>query len=343
MKQAGIKLLALAAFLLSLASCDSTIYDDEGDCDVTYRLKFRYDYNMKFADAFANEVKSVHVYAFDADGTLVWQKSEKGDALAADDYSMTLDMPAGDYQLIAWCGLENDGTRGESFTVPEMTVGTSKIEELQCKLNRNRDADGNAYSDTDLYALFHGTLDVSLPEAEYDGGEYVYTMPLVKDTNHLRVILQHLSGEDVDVTKFTFTLEDDNGFMAYDNSLIADESITYKTWNTETGSAGVDTEEGVQTSVKVAIADLTVPRLIDGHKMYLTIRNDEGEVVVRVPFIDYAVLVKGYYNREMSDQEYLDRQDEYSMTFFLDGHDQWISSSILINAWRVVLSNVDIK
>lgn len=44
----------------------------------------------------------------------------------------------------------------------------------------------------------------------------------------------------------------------------------------------------------------------------------------------------------MSDQEYLDRQDEYNMTFFLDEQNQWINSVILINSWRVVLSNVDV-
>jgi hypothetical protein len=33
----------------------------------------------------------------------------------------------------------------------------------------------------------------------------------------------------------------------------------------------------------------------------------------------------------MSDQEYLDRQDEYSMTFFLD-EGEWVSSYILINS-----------
>ena len=44
----------------------------------------------------------------------------------------------------------------------------------------------------------------------------------------------------------------------------------------------------------------------------------------------------------MSDQEYLDRQYEYNMTFFLDEQNLCINSVILINSWRVVLSNVDV-
>lgn len=104
--------------LAALVSCNSIVYDYEGDCSVTYRLKFRYDRNLKWADAFANEVTSVHVYAFDKDGVLVWQKAERMDPATAGTYSMLLDMPAGDYRLLAWCGLENDGTHAESFSVP---------------------------------------------------------------------------------------------------------------------------------------------------------------------------------------------------------------------------------
>lgn len=76
-------------------------------------------------------MKSVHLYAFDKGGTLVWQNSEKGEALAADGYTMTLDLPASDYHLVAWCGLENDGTRAESFSVPEARVGETRLEELR--------------------------------------------------------------------------------------------------------------------------------------------------------------------------------------------------------------------
>jgi hypothetical protein len=41
----------------------------------------------------------------------------------------------------------------------------------------------------------------------------------------------------------------------------------------------------------------------------------------------------------MSNQEYLDRQDEYTMTFFLD-EGEWVSSVIYINSWRVVINNI---
>mgnify|MGYP002576656751 FL=1 len=70
--------------------------------------------------------------------------------------------------------------------------------------------------------------------------------------------------------------------------------------------------------------------------------NDKGETVFSIPLIDYALLVKGEYNRRMDDQEYLDRQDEYNMVFFLDEGDRWMDAYIYINSWKVVLQETGI-
>lgn len=343
----NVWLVAAAVLLFPLAACDGVVYDEEGDCSVYYRLKFRYDMNLKWADAFAHEVSSVHLYAFDPSGILVWQQEERVDPSVAGDYYMSLDLPAGDYRLLAWCGLRNDGVRAESFSVPEARIGETRIEQLQCALDRKRDEAG-AYSDESLYRLFHGAMDVSLPANE-DGGSYDYTMYLTKNTNHIRVILQHLSGVDVDVNQFSFRIDDENGLMAHDNELVPDENITYRPWKTQSGEAGVgkvDTRAVV--SVRGAIADLTVGRMMESHRkdMVLTVTGRDGHTVARIPVIDYALLAKDYYEEEyrhpMSDQEFLDREDDYVMTLFLDENNEWLSSQILIHSWMVVLDDVNL-
>lgn len=335
---------AIFSLMMPLASCDSAIYDEEGDCDVTYRLRFRYDMNMKYADAFPHEVKSVKLYAFTPEGKLVWQTAESGERLAQDGYDILLPLAPGSYKLMAWCGLDN----GESFTVQEIEEGGSHTD-LHCKLNRSYDEEGNAISTDDLHALFHGTLEVELPDSQ-DGSEYFYTMPLIKDTNVFRVVLQHLSGKDIDADDFTFKIEDNNGWLHHDNSLRDDEDITYHAWSKYSGSAGVDIEGETKaiTDVKVAVAEMTTSRLVmrdwtTESKPMLVIRQAENEeLVARIPVIDYALLVKGNYNRAMSDQEYLDRQDEYNMTFFLDDNNHWLSTTIKINSWMVVLNPSDL-
>ena len=347
-KRSMLSVALSVTFVLPLVSCDSVIYDEEGDCSVYYRLKFRYDMNLKWADAFANEVTSIHLYAFDEAGILAWQQDELLDPTTAKDYSMLLDLPAGDYSLLAWCGLRNDGTRGESFSVPEAIVGKTRAEELQCELNRRRDESG-AYSDDHLYRLFHGTLDVSLPVDE-DGGSYEYTMPLVKNTNHVRVILQHLSGEDVNKADFSFRIDDENGLMAHDNELMADENINYRPWDIQNVEAGIGSDANrAITNVNGLVADFTVGRLIETHRdqMMLTVTSKEGKTVARIPVMDYALMGKEYYENEyhypMDEREFLDRLDECVMTLFLDENHKWVSSAIQILSWRVVINNVEVQ
>lgn len=343
--------LSVAVATLSLVSCEDMIYDYEGDCSVTYRVKFRYDKNLKWADAFANEVKSVRLYAFDPDGTLVKEFTESGSQLANPDYTMNIDLPAGRYHLVAWCGIDNPEASQRHFTVPETTVGSTSLESLTCRLNREANETYPAYSDNRLEFMFHGDLDVELPE-DNDGGDYLYVMSLTKDTNHIRVILQHLSGEDLDVKQFGFSIEDDNGYYAHNNDLLPDETITYLAYDRKTGQAGIGKEllpSRAIIQVNGAIADLSVGRMMADHsqKMILTVTNADNEVVARVPIIDYALLAKEYYEEayghKMENQEFLDREDEYTLTFFLDENQQWGGASIWIHSWRIVLQDVGVE
>lgn len=229
-KKASGKLLAAIAGALMLYACDGLIYDGEGDCSVSYRVKFRYDYNMKFADAFAHEVDVVTLYLLDADGRVVWQRTEQGEALAADGYAMTVDVEPGEYGLLAWCGTTDKG----SFSIPETTVG----KQLTCTLDRQHDAGNKAFVTEDLDRLFHGWL----PEQTFGKteGTYTYTVPLVKNTNNVRVVLQHISGEAVDKDRFVFTITGTNGSMDWDNTLLPDEPVTFYAWHTDAGEAGMD-------------------------------------------------------------------------------------------------------
>ena len=330
--------MAAIACASMLYACNSLIYDGEGDCSVNYRVKFRYDYNMKFADAFAHEVDVVTLYLLDADGRVVWQRTEQGEALAADGYAMTVDVEPGEYGLLAWCGTTDKG----SFSIPATTVG----KQLTCTLDRQHDAGNKAFVTEDLDRLFHGWL----PEQTFGKteGTYTYTVPLVKNTNNVRVVLQHISGEAVDKDRFVFTITGTNGSMDWDNTLLPDEPVTFYAWHTDSGEAGMDSQtEETQTAPRTAfsatIAELTVPRLVKGQEKRLTVTNKEtGKTVFSIPLIDYALLVKGFYNRDMGDQEYLDRQDVYDMMFFLDEGDRWLDAYIYINSWKVVLQNSEL-
>lgn len=77
-RTAVFKLLVLSVGGLALPGCDSVIYDGEGDCSVNYRVKFRYDMNLKFADAFA--AKSSRSRSICSTATAGWHGSARNGA-----------------------------------------------------------------------------------------------------------------------------------------------------------------------------------------------------------------------------------------------------------------------
>ena len=338
MKKLLFLVIALAGLMFT--SCENVIFDDEGDCSVNYRIKFRYDMNMKFADAFNNSVSSVHLFAFDPSGILVYHKTEAGDILKDENYAMDVDLEPGNYTLLAWCGLQG----GDSFSLTnQITVGSTTIEELQCEMKKEYDDNNNAYSDDDLNSLFHGIQEVDLPN---EPGTHTRTVYLIKNTNTVRVVLQHLSGVDIYPEDFIYEITDDNTYMAHDNKIIPDEEVDYYPWIISSGSAGIYADiYGVKaTQVNVAVAEFTINRLVVENNPVLTIYNaKDNSRVLAIPLKDYALLVKGNYNKKMDDQEYLDRQDEYNLTFFLDEHGLWSTSRIIINSWHIVLQNPDLQ
>ncbi len=318
-----------------LTACDhSFLFDGEGNCPEvepepgpgpaqeapTYWVQFVYDYNMAYADAFASQVSYVTLYVADTDGNIVWQQTEQGSALAQAGYMMEVTVSPGNYNLLAWCGTADKG----SFSV----ASTSVLTGLQSTMARQYTAEGAAYSDVDLDRWFHGyTANQTFPS---DEGTYVYTVSLTKDTNIFHVSLTNEDGSDIDADRFSFCIVADNGTMDWDNSLIADEDITYRPWATR--SATVTT-------------DLTTSRLVNGYDDRLIVSDAEtSEELFNVPLIEYLLLIKGNYSQSMTDQEFLDREDEWELEFFLEKEPEedkyyWLPAVIYINSWRVVLQD----
>jgi hypothetical protein len=295
---------------------------------------------MKFADAFQNAVNSVTLYAFDKNGVLAYQKTEEGDLLKQDGYRMRLDgishSDKAEYDFVTWAG-EPDN---ESFTIPVLTVGKHTKEDLYCQLNRA----GDGIVNDNLDDLFHGQvsdLNFGRAAAMQPGEEVV--VPLVKNTNSIRIMLQHISGEPLNVDEFKFSITDYNGKMNYDNTLLdKDVKFSYQAWYTGNGNADVEGENSGTPAINVAIAELAVARLMADAKPVLTVTDLEGKEILKLDLVACALMYKREKYNDMSNQEFLDREDEYNFTFFLDDNNRWVSSTIIINSWKVVYQNSEL-
>ena len=330
----------------SFASCDSILSEETEDCAVY--VQFKYDMNMEFTNSFQKRVNSVTLYAFDETGKLAFQKTEEGEILKQDGYRMRLDeishYDEAKYDFVVWAGEPNN----ESFSIPLLTVGQHSKEDLFCQLKRA----GDGIVKDDLEDLFHGMASsVSLGRHADEVPEVV--IPLTKNTNSIRIVLQDSDADPIDVNDFTFTITDRNGKMHYDNSLMEDDSLTYKAWQINNGSVSMgdkETDEGTRNTVtgyNMAIADLSVARLVVSERPILTVtKNETGEKVFELPLIDCCLMFKREYEygvyKDMSDQDFLDRENEFNFTFILDEYDNWVSSCIIINKWAVVYKQVEL-
>ena len=330
-------LLALATMAVTLPSCEK-IWEGEGDCSRNYKVAFTFTRNMVGSDAFVESVNSVSLFVFDTDGNLVTSKAAFCDSLANDGYALTLDnVEPGTYDLVVWGGLLD----GDAF---QLAGGDNPLtkDDIVCRLNRQYDNDGNAYSNRQLNSLFHGMADsVVFPDAH--GTMKVATIDLMKNTNTLRVAIHQKNGRPLEADRFSFRLADNNGLMNYDNQLLDDEFITFGEWtikedvleNPENSRAGNYATDGTITAV---IAELSLPRLMSSHDPVLLVEY-EGRIepVVNLHLMQLLELAKGEDRKSMQFQDYLDREDDYTMFFNVDDDNSWyMPAGIFINGWKVV-------
>lgn len=336
-------MLLLAACTLSASSC-YTIWDNE-DCGTIYQVRFKYDYNMAFADAFASQVHSVTLYAFDEEGKLVSMQQQQGETLSNGDFKMSLDVAPGNYQLVAWAGTEGN----DKISIPELTEGVSTIDELTCRINRTGHTVLGEQVDSVglLNPFWHGTARIGIGGAEpVSRNTWNYedvTVPLVKNSNTLRIILQQMSGEGLDKDDFVFSVTDSNGLMIHDNSLnTEDGELTYLPYYKASGSTDISEEEGTGKKLNLVIAEMSMGRLMADHKPLLIVRRaDTGKVVFSIPIIKYMDMCRTVAQYDMPLQEFLDREDTYVMTFFLDANQSWINTQIIINDWIVRYNDIE--
>ena len=213
---------------------------------------------------------------------------------------------------------------------------------------KRQSADGKAVVG-EIDQLYHGMVDAVFPDEE---GVHTAIVPLTKDTNRLKVILQNLSdNQSIKIDDFKVFVTAENGKMDYDNSLMADELLTYEPYFSQVGSSEVivNTRAGEQGTYNLLMTEMNFARLVKNwntpYKLHIT--DAEGNNIITVSLIELFLLVKGKENQSMDDQEYLDREDDFNMTFFLynNGSEEetgtFISAEIIINGWKVVLQDVD--
>lgn len=319
-----------------LSSCDSMIFDDQGDCSVHYRLSFRYTKNILNTDAFGSQVTDVNVALYDSNGNMVYKKTEHRNLSEDNNFWMDIDVLPGTYDIIAWCEGPTIIEDSNSFVLEGQAM-TDKIQSSGAYLPL-KGSEGAWYSDQDINRLYYGIKE-DVEFADSYGIINIDPIYLTKDTNHITIQLQNMDGREIDPAILQFSLEGDNSQLNWQNVLAGDISFTYTPWSVLSTSTSIESRanEGNTEIPSGVIAEFTTGRIIAGNEQYLTVKlKDSEDNILRIPLVQYLLLVRGNYQSATSDQDYLDRYDDFTMTFFIDETYTWIKSRILINNWRVV-------
>lgn len=329
---------ALAAVqMVSFASCDSLIYDDLDPCDEGLRLRFVYDYNMEFANAFPSQVDCLTLLVYDKDGNYIETRTETAPQnLSDENWRMTVDLPAGTYRLLAYGGLQCSEA---SFAFTTQPSSPLPIENVEVALMSNC---MTSPVGTKLHNLFYGALEVTVPE---NAKEYTEaTVPMIKDTNNIRILLQQLNGQPVNDGDFNFFIADDNNtLLDWQNIPVATATpYTYYPWTKGQAGAGLESDG---SEAILAFAEFSTSRLYVGNNPRLKITRrapgteEDGATVIDIPLINYLLLLKSQEFSRMGSQEFLDRESRWNMIFFLDDHNYWIRTQIVINDWVVRIND----
>lgn len=324
-------ILAIAPGLAGLSSCSGVIYDDLDPCPEGLRLRFIYDYNMEFANAFHSQVHCLTLLVYDEQGRYVETRTVTDPQLLSDEnWRMDVDLPEGKYRLLAYGGMACDEKSLHFTTTPSKENG---VEDVEAVIN---DDILQSPTGTQLHHLFYGALDVEVGGSSIAYQEY--TLPMMKDTNNIRILLQNVNGTPVNDRDYTFEITDDNTRLDWRNLPVTNGTFTYLPWTQ--GQVNGGEVPGGDRSV-LAFAEFSTSRLMARSDARLTIkrRSDDREVL-SIPLITYLQLLRSQEYADMAPQEFLDRESRWNLILFLN-EGNWITTTIVINGWVVRINNIE--
>ncbi len=334
-----------------LCSCNDLMHDDLPPCDMGVDLQFKYDYNVQRADMFKDHVGGLSVFVYDEQGNFIARHDAYNDAtsqpLKDPNYAMRINLEPGKYRFATFAFQKKYedalAQPGAKFQIALPQQGDN-ITSLHARLDREQGKVNNQSQPLDT--LWQG-LSNELVEVK-DLQVTRHTIGLVRDTKQLTISL-HQTDEpaNINADDFSYQITNANGDISYDNSLLPDEELTYTpyyTWTTEFK----DTEGNVKE--RTAHAALMFSRLIwhpveeNDKNAILTITNKTtGEEVARINLADYLAQCRGAFEAQhYSEQEFLDREYDYKLDFFLQGN-QWRYAEIRISIldWVKRIQRVD--
>lgn len=321
-KYRALKQLLCIVCALALTSC-SWVKDDNDACPYGFWLNLHYTYNILDVDAAPRHVEDAYVYVYDTEGNFVKRIFATQADLKANNHRVRVEgLPEGDYQFVVWSGMGNSqyAITGDALTMDDFRLslaGTS-----------------TDYA-SELPALYHGYLGAT----HYDDSYAQHDVELMKNTNQLACLVVSVSeNTEIDSEDYTMKVITANSVMDVHNNLVSDDLITYEPFEQE-GVTFDDSDFGSLQGIKFNI--MTLRLMSDRDCRIILEKRSTGEQLFDISLPEYIGMIGSLYTnlgKPLSVQEYLDRQDFYTIVFYLNGDlDQLVQ--LQVNSWRLRAKN----
>lgn len=318
-------LLPIICVIALLSSCN-WVNDDQSGCPSGTWLRISYTYNILDVEAAAH-VGDITIFAFDKNDKYVDRLDVDSITLHQGYCMVKVPFPEGTYHLLIWGGASDPQT----YQFPYLKTGITERKSLLLTLL----CDSENRKSGKLNSLFYSSLENITISKEYQ----VFTACLMKNTNYFSCILQDENNIPLNEDDFSFTLESSNGCMDHTNTPTSTKPVCYPSYQ-----KGISILPG---QVPVVHAQLNTLRIMKEDQTSLRIQHiPSGKNILNLPLTSYLLLSKPYkYIGEAGDQEYLDRQDSYTLIFFIQSSGTGvpqISSRMEVNGWIVRLNDSEL-
>lgn len=306
--------------VLLITSC-TWVKDDE-DCDYGFWLNLHYTYNILDVEAAPEYIDEVSIYIYDTTGNYVKRIDVSQQDLKAKNHRVLVEgLDEGDYQFVVWSGIN----KSQYAIMNDRT----KMQDFRLSL-----AGSSLNSAIKLPDLYYGKLST----VHYDEVHAVHDVYMIKNTNELACGIVTLS-KDVkfEPDEFTMKIVSANGTMDVQDSLVSDKLITYEPYKQDTVTINDDQNNRKLHGIESSISTLRLMEKTDSR--LILEKKSTGQQLVNISFPEFIGMVGPLYTnlgRPLTVQEYLDRQDFFSIIFILS-EDLNQLLDIQINSWRVRL------
>ena len=325
-----VPILISACSVILISAC---IRENTIGCPQPVKVKLKYSYNILDVNIFDKKTDRAVLHIFNEEGLLIMHREIEG---GIDEISIP-PLKSGKYHFIAHARNSKVIDEQADLKIPELTDGVSKIEEFTAYLKRSnnevQDKKLNdfliGYTISDIVTNIEKRVEVSLKS-------------VIKRV-HI-ALLSTNKGEVLEPDRYNFKIIDNtgNGHIRYDYTQLPDKAITYKPYNKATSFLDNPMEGEVSIAV---IAKINTARLIEQNLPHLIITDNLSKLEVVNVNLTWLLSLTNMENNNgrWGLQEYLDRQDNYSITLLIDSATGlWSKNTIVINGWVINMKEIDL-